>query len=305
LTTAGRRGLVLPSILVAVGVVALLVNTGVIPAAALSRLADVWPLVLIVLGVDMVLRAKMDPVRAGRLGIVTVAVACAVALVYASVGSSLTVGERTADFTAQVGSLSEANLEISFGGADVNIKYGDPGVMADALYTAHVTYSGTQQPTADVDPASGSVRMALNQQGLRFGGIDHRRADVTLNPSVSWAVSLSGGATHAILSLASGTVRSIDVSGGAASLEISLPPARGATTVAVSGGANSVKAHRPPGTALRAEVSGGAGTLRFDGHSSSGVGDLGSQSENYSSAADRYLLTVSGGANSVTVDTGG
>lgn len=302
--TAGRRGLVLPAILVAVGVVALLVNAGVIPAQALSRLADVWPLVLIVLGVDMVLRATMDPVRAGRLAIVTVAVACAVALVYASVGSSLTVGERTADFTAQVGSLSEANLEMSFGGADVNIRYGDPGDMGDVLYTGHVTYSGSQQPTADLDQATGTVRMALKDHGLRFGGGDRRRADLTLNPKVSWAVLLSGGATRAILSFPSGTVRSIDVSGGAASLEITLPPARGATTVDVSGGANSVKVHRPPGTALRAEVSGGAVTLRFDGHSSSGVGDLGSQSESYSSASDRYLLKVSGGANSVTVDTG-
>jgi hypothetical protein len=305
LTPAARRGLVLPAILVAVGVVALLVNAGLVPAQALARLVDMWPLVLVVLGVDMVLRATMPPVRAGRLGIVTVAVACAFALVYASVGSSLTVGERTADFTAKIGGLSQAGLEMSFGGADVNVRYGDPVEMGDVLYTAHVTYRGSPQPDSVVDQATGTVRLALNQGGFRFGTGDQRRADVVLNPKLAWAVSLSGGATRANLSFGSGTVRSIDVSGGAASLDLSLPPPRGSTTVSVSGGANSIKVHRPPGAAVRAEVSGGAGALRVDGRASSGIGDLSAESANYSSATDRYLVTVSGGANNVTVDTGG
>lgn len=304
MTTAGRRGLFLPAILVAVGLVALLVNAGLVPTEALARLADMWPLLLIVLGVDMVLRATVDPTRAGRLGIVTVAVACAFALVYASVGSSLTVGERTADFTAQVGSLSQAGLEMSFGGADVNVRYGDAAQMGEVLYTAHVTYSGSLPPTAGLDGATGTVRLAINQQGLGFGGGEHRRADVVLNPSLPWAVSLSGGATRANLSFGSGTVRSIDVSGGAASLDLSLPPPRGSTTVSVSGGANSIRVHRPPGAALRAEVNGGAGSLRFDGRSSTGIGELSAESDHYGSASDRYLLSVSGGANTVTVDTG-
>ncbi|MEA2681992.1 MAG: hypothetical protein QOK05_320 [Chloroflexota bacterium] len=304
MTSGGRRGLLLPSILVAVGVVALLVNAGLIPGQALARLADMWPLLLIVLGVDMVLRATLDPVRAGRLAIVTVAAACAVALVYASVGSSLVVGERTAAFTADIGSLEQAGLEMSFGGADVNVKYGSATDMGGVLYTAHVTYSGNQQPTASLDRSGGTVHLALNQQGLRFGGGEHRRADVTLNPRIPWAVSLSGGATQATLDLGGGAVRAIDVSGGAASVSITLPAPLAQITVSVSGGANSGRVHRPSGAAARAEASGGAGSLRFDGRSSSGIGDLWAQSDNYGSAADRYLVTVSGGANNVTVDTG-
>ena len=305
MTGSGRRGgLVLPAILVAIGVVALLVNAGLVPAQALARLVDMWPLVLIVIGIDMVLRATTRPAAAARLGLVTVAVACAVALVYASVGSSLNVGERTAAFTASIGELHQATLEMAFGGADIDVRYGNPGDMGDTLYTAQVTYTGSQQPTASLDRATGTVSLALAQHGLGFGTADHRRADVVLNPKMFWDVSLSGGATHATMALGTGTVRGIEVSGGASSIDLTLPPAQAATTISISGGANSVRVHRP-GTAIRVEVTGGAGNLSLDGRSSSGFGDLNAESAGYSAATARYLLTVSGGANSVTVDSGG
>ena len=43
-----------PAILILAGILALLANTGVLSADRLNRLSDLWPLVLIVIGLELI-----------------------------------------------------------------------------------------------------------------------------------------------------------------------------------------------------------------------------------------------------------
>jgi hypothetical protein len=300
-----RGGLVLPAILVAVGVVALLVNAGLISSASLEKLANLWPLILIVLGIELVLRGLTDPVTAGRLGIVVVILACAGALTYTTLAPARPAGERTADFSAPMDGREEATLALEMGAADVRVTTAqDNSSQGPPLYQAHVSYTGNQRATATFDQHTGTVTVALRQTGVRFGG-GHRRIDVELNPAVRWTVRVSGGASREQLDFSGGRLAAVEVSGGANSCDLVLPSPQGTVTLAVSGGANSVAVHRPSRAAIRADVTGGASSLLADGHSSSGFGDLSWQSNNYDGASSRYRLMVSGGANRVVVDTRG
>ena len=294
-------GLVLPAILVAVGVVALLGNLGLISTDDLGRLVDLWPLILVVLGIELVLRGTTSPEVAGRVGIIVVAVAAVAAVVYATLAPAQLAGEHTADYSAPAGALQQARMSLDFGGADISIGLGQPG--GPDLYTAHVTYGSGEQPSANFDEAAGAVTIAIHQAGLTFG--NHRRIDVALNPGVTWTLQLSGGAANASINLSGGHLAGIGVSGGASRVTLVAPAPSGTVPMTFDGGANTVTVHRPAASPARVDVSGGASSLQADGRSQAGLGELTWQSDGYASATDRFAITVSGGANRVVVDTAG
>ena len=60
---------------------------------------------------------------------------------------------------------------------------------------------------------------------------------------------------------------------------------------------------RPVGSAIRIHASGGAVQLKADGSRQDGIGSREWRSDGYDAASDRYEVTVSGGALSVSIGT--
>jgi hypothetical protein len=148
----------------------------------------------------------------------------------------------------------------------------------------------------------GTVTVA---QKRRFRLFDWRSesADIALNTSIPWTVSLLGGMWQLAADLREIRLEALTVSGGASEVEIWLPAPGGIVPVAVSGGASSVRVHRPAGAAVRAAISGGASELEFDGQRLGGVGGRNVlESTGFGTAADRYEFRFSGGASQVTID---
>src|SRR2546430_12459030 len=55
-----------PAVLILVGILALLVNTGRIPIDRLLQLADLWPVILIVIGLEIIIRRSVHGPKIGR-----------------------------------------------------------------------------------------------------------------------------------------------------------------------------------------------------------------------------------------------
>ena len=98
-------------------------------------------------------------------------------------------------------------------------------------------------------------------------------------------------------------LESLEVAGGASDIEVWLPAAHGTVLVRVSGGASKVALHRPADVPVRADVSGGANQLAFDGQRLGGIGGSNRlESPGYEESTDRYDVRFSGGASQVTID---
>src|SRR5437773_2031494 len=102
------------------------------------------------------------------------------------------------------------------------------------------------------------------------------------------------GLTKAKLEVAVGSGRIED-----RSADIGAP--KGIVPLRIEGGALTVNIARPAGAALKVEASGGAVNLHVDGSHHSGIGSRDWRSPGYDSAADRYEVTVSGGALRVNI----
>jgi hypothetical protein len=130
-----------------------------------------------------------------------------------------------------------------------------------------------------------------------------RPAEVSLNARIPWDVEVRGGASRLLADLRGLRLGSLSLEGGASRVEVVLPFPSGTVAVVVLGGASNVAVRRPTGVATRLRVSGGATHLKFDDRRIGAAGgELDLPDRDYDGVADRYDITITGGANNVSID---
>ena len=285
-----------PAVLILVGVLALLVNTGQIAIDRLLQLADLWPVILVVIGLEIIIRRSLH----GPTG----EVAAALVVLLAIVGAAAYVlvapnPSATSSFEASgdVGTFTAAQLEIDAGAATIVIA--DSGDLGSRLYHARIDYSGPK-PEVRLDP---SGKLQISQANNTFGVFQSRRfvLHLDLNPSVGWTIAVNSGAATATINVPHVHVTALALNTGASRDDITLGPPSGMVPVKIDGGALTVNVHRPSGTKASIDVSGGAVSLDADGHAFHAIGKAGYQTGDLGS--DAYRIEVNGGACTVTLDT--
>ena len=289
-----------PAVLILVGVIALLANTGAISTDRLYQLLDLWPLILVVIGLELIIRRGMPGV-AGDVAaalIVLLAIGAAAAYLVVAPNPSTT---KTFDASSQVSGIAQGNLEIDAGAATITVK--GSGSMGTDLYRAHIEYSGNK-PEVTLDSSNGNLKIAqANTDSLTFFRERRFTLDLTLNTDIPWTIVENSGATTDTLDFTGLQVGSIELSTGASRDDITLGSASGIVPVTVNGGALTVNVHRPSGIAASVNVSGGAVSLNADGKQSHAIGHLSYSTPDFAGANDAYRIEVNGGACTVTLDS--
>ena len=283
-----------PLVLILIGVFALLVNSGVISTDRLSLLADLWPVILIVIGLELLSRRALPGQSGDVAAVLIVLLAAGGALAYVALAPN-TGGTHTLDSKAAAGNVDHATVEIDAGAANITVA-GSSSLEGD-LYHAHITYSGPK-PDLSFDSSSGRLQISQGPIGL----FQSRRftLDLQISSSVQWKITSNGGASTETYNLGGVPVGSIDINTGASREDITLGTASGVVPITINGGALTVHVHRPPGTAAAVTVSGGAVSLDFDGRPHHAIGDV---QDSAGGGTDMYRVDVSGGACTVTMDT--
>ncbi|HMK92459.1 MAG TPA: MarR family transcriptional regulator [Thermoleophilia bacterium] len=198
-------------------------------------------------------------------------------------------------YGAPLDGVTVGRLEFTKGWAKVTIGT-DPSLTE--LYRAEF-----EGGTPDVRVEGGLVSIGGKR---RFRPFDWRGAasDIWLTDKVPWKISMKGGMWELRADLRGLELRELTIGGGASDVEVWLPAPTAIVPVRVSGGASHVRLHRPKGTALRAEVTGGASQLVFDGQSQGAVGGRNHlESAGFAEAHERYEVRFSGGASQLEINT--
>jgi hypothetical protein len=299
------RGLLFPLVLIAVGAVVLLSNTGVLSSDALLRLGDLWPLLLVILGLQLILNHTLPRQQATLVGLgATVAIVVA-AVAYAALAPAVPFGTRQANSSESLGGLTAATLDLNYNAATVDIQVGSLG---DSLYQARVDYpSSDNPPTISLDRVTGTleIRESSSFALFRLFSSSRRHLVVTLSDRIPWSIQVGGGATNLRLDLRRLQLSKLEVSGGANRLDAQLPSPKGTVLIDVSGAASNLTLRAPAQSEWRVAVSGGVSAVTINGSSSGTLGgELQRQSPGYNSATDRFDITISGGASRVDFRTG-
>ena len=94
------------------GVIALLVDLNVISSDRLYRLADLWPLILIVIGIELVSRRALKGAAVDVATVLILLIAAGGAIAYVAAGPAIPGGTHTLDSSDRVGSLDTASVSI-------------------------------------------------------------------------------------------------------------------------------------------------------------------------------------------------
>jgi DNA-binding MarR family transcriptional regulator len=199
--------------------------------------------------------------------------------------------DEPSQHVAPIGGLTRARLLIKAGAHELLIRgFSD----ADQLYRA--TFDGR---VPQVRLRDGTVTMGYKGRWL-WDALD-RRSDVLLNRQIPWDIELNGGAGKLQGKLADVDLRSFQLSGGVDQLRLTLGRPTGEVALDLTQGVNNVRIERPTGVPVRLVLKGGAGRIDFDRQRVGGTGDTTLESGSDDGVADRYLVTITGGAGRISI----
>jgi hypothetical protein len=303
-----RGGVVGPLILIFLGCVFLLQNTGYLPPNFWLNLWRLWPVILVLVGLELLLANRVPWLALAGLA----AVLLVVGAVATNSGLASAPAPRpiTQSDTKSLGSARQATVSVRFDAGQLNVGPIE-GPAPDQLAT--MSYEGppnlVPQVNYSVTGDLGHLDYVTNEHGgsgfvpIVGGQSNTPRLNLNLNPSVPiTSLSLKSGATDARLDLSALQVRDIDMSVGAASTWVRLPQAAGMTTVRIAGGASTITLEIPQDVVAQIRHRGGLSTVNVDQSRFPSVGDGVYRSPNYEMAQNKVDVNLETGITTIQVN---
>jgi len=295
-----------PLILIFIGGVFLLENMGYLPPNFWLNLWRLWPVVLVLIGVELLLAHRMPWLALVGLA----AVVLVVGAFWINMGTP-----RSSD--AGYTTTSQTNLE-GANQAAVTLRFGAGGLTLGPILQpqpdqlASMTFQGPQQlapqPRYTVSNGVGQLEYVTNPGGgpgffpFVDGRSDAAQMDLTLTPNVPiTSLNIQTGATDARLDLSNLRVSALQISIGAATTWLRFPEAAGLTTAHISGGASTLTIEIPQGVAAQIQLRGGLSTVNVDQSRFPQVSDNLYRSSNYDTASNKVDLSIETGVTTIQI----
>lgn len=236
-------------ILIGVGVVWLIAQSGFVPGAAASGLGFYWPLLIIGLGVDLL--GWKRPWRVPYTAIAAALVLLGVALF----PTPNAVGVPTR-FSEPVGAATAATVDLALGDAVTNVTS-----VADSASLLTADTQGWRHAVFDVAHTNPKRIRVSPEAGGRAPVLTFRpnRWRIGLDTAVPLTLAVDMGSGRADLDLRDVTLSALTVEGGSGDLKAVLPAAAARYRVGIHGGSGASDVRIAPGAAVDLVLNAGSG----------------------------------------------
>ena len=295
--SAMAKRALLGSLLILFGILLFLSQIGVVSYTVWLRLFDLWPLVLIGLGLVLIFRR-------GSLGLLGPLVLIGLILFAALV--PFHAYEQISGHYSQVlmrhEGIREGYLSMDVGATNMKVQALGEG-SRDILTASGYYLAGQPLFEESIQGARADIRMVsqgwdkVSRIVPRFGRLSEVRDDIRLNRDVVWSLDVNVGASNLDLDLSSLMVSDLSVKTGASSVALRLGDRINRLSVSIHTGVSSVSVSIPRRVGVRVEKS---TPLSSDNLSKLGFvsrdGFL--FSDNYGTAAQIVDIELKGGLSS-------
>lgn len=294
-----RVPIVGPLLLITAGVIFLLNSLDLLDWGIWGSIWRLWPLVLVIIGIDMLV-GRRSPILS--LLLVIIVIGAGAAFLYAAGGL---IGGSREQFSLNVplNSAKAANVQIDIGAGDLTVDSGEGG---NVLATGTLGYySRSGQPSQSVNTSGDTLELDLNQSsrgGPIFFGDSNGSLNwnIHLNPQTSTRLIVKTGAGHTSLELEKLHLTNLTLNSGVGSSDVTLPSQANGLNATINGGVGSLNIEVPAGVEARIKVNSGLGSVNVDSRFSK-IDDQTYQSSNYNDSNNKLNLSLNAGVGSVNI----
>jgi hypothetical protein len=254
------RSLFWPILLIGVGLVWFLSNLNVIPNFNPWSLLNLWPLILIALGLDLIV-GRRSPLIGLIIGLATIAAAVVLVVTLPSLGPwgiGMNNEYVTDRYTEPVGAATSATIDIHASAQPVNIR-----ALSDSanLFEGVITHNGAMDFQASGTTEKRIRLQHANSFNVWFFGFPSTNPtwDIALNPSVPLTLTYDGASGHNRLDLSGLQLAHMAANCGSGSTDLTLPVTTKPYSVDYQGGSGSLNLTLPANTDLNLNLETGSG----------------------------------------------
>ena len=258
-----RGKVVIGLILVTLGVFILLANLGIINYNVFNSLINLWPLLLIVIGVNIIFRNNRI------VSYISWALFFLVLIVYGIYAESNEL--NTSNYTEQLiiekrEETNYANLDLNLGASRISIDSSEDELLTGDLRGRRLDYRE--------EYGNDNAYLSFQPRGFRVVGIGSMDAsyDFLLNSDVIWDIDIDLGALTGNLNFEDIPVRTIDLDAGATSLTVSLGNKHD-LDFSIDSGASNLDIIIPNGVGLRIDMDTGLTSTNIESLGIANTGD--------------------------------
>lgn len=257
--TYSRRGdLAGPVLLIGFGSLVLFINLGRIPVSLWSALSQLWPLALIVIGLDLLIprRSVLASILVAGLLLAVLLAGAGLALPALAAPPEAIEGEAV-----DVPSTGDAAADVSLIAGAGSVRVDGPA-SGSALVSGQINLPGGQIEQL-VEDLGDTTTVLLKSTGvvimpISFGQGEVWDLDVASGPALDLSTELGAGEIR--IDASDLNLDEVKASVGAGDVEVILPA--GASTVTLSAAVGQLAARVPEGTPVRLEASSLAGSVQ-------------------------------------------
>lgn len=288
-------------IIIVVGIVLLLNNFGFLPLGLGGTLVRFWPVLIILIGVNIIWGRSHPWLVSGITLLAIFAVLGIGIAVTVAQGGTVTTNSSIVE---PKGDLAKAEVEIEFGAGNLvldNLTANSVNLVeSDAQHTGWARDGGIVK---EIERRSSVGILKLSQERAQWffsGGDRDDRWNVHLSPDIPIELTVKTGASDSELDLSKLKVTKLNVETGASQLSVTLPEAAGLTIARIKAGVADVKVTVPQNVAARIATQTGLTPTNIDEIRFPRTGGA-YQSLNYDTATNRIDLEIQGGLANLRV----
>ena len=300
------RSFIFPMLLVVVGIVLLLNNLGVLAWSVWTAIGQLWPALLILLGIDLLIGRRSSWVGAAVPGLAFIGIlGFAIWItVHAPASAAPFLVAETQDTSVPLSAATSGQVTIQFGAGMLNV--GALPAGSTDLVQATATLPDNMRLTEQSTVRGNTVDATINTTGSgngwpfrAFGGPNNLTMKAQLAQRIPLDVRAEVGAGQADFNLSDLQVTQFTLNNGAGQATVQFPTRAGQTIADIHSGAGQITLDVPAG--VGAYIHGGNGLVSF--HVSDRYQKVpdGYQTSDFASAANRVDVTLHVGIGEVDV----
>lgn len=276
-------------VLILIGVFWLLTNFGVISWSLFDVMFRLWPLILIVIGINTIFRTR-NSVKYITWGIFFIIIILYGFYGQYGQGNNAFVDAQPNLVLEKSPETTSGKLKLQLGGGNITLNSTD-----EKLINARIPNSTIKK---DVRFSNGNskVNIELQQRSqiINFGTNQSYTYNFDLSENLLWDIDLDMGAINGTMDFSNLRVSKLDMDIGASNLDLIFGDREEHTRVDIDGGVTNLEITVPENLGVRVDIDGGIKNTNIRGLAWKKIGDC-YESPNYDEAAKKLEIDINTG----------